>query len=294
MKRRIRNRKSGSVILILVLLIVSVGRVIPVFAAPPTNDDIAGATVVASLPYTDALNTSEATVEGTEPTYDCGWNVGKTVWYNYTPGSTGDVVVNTKGSNFSTVVHVFEASGMIPVDCNAEGWDGNVLFTATAGTTYLISIGGYNGLSGDLVFNMVEPGSFTTCASVDVPEAECDALEALYTATNGASWNDNSQWITTDLVCTWYGINCYGGEVVEIYLYSNNLVNDFSTVNLLDLPNLFRLNLGANDLAGDMSTVISNLPTNIVQLYLYSNEFTGTLPAEISSFTNLSSLKSWE
>ena len=121
MNAKLGKGKTGLVILLLVLLILSIGRVIPVFAAAPSNDDLTSPTVVVSLPYTDAINTVEATVEGSEPLYDCGWNVGKTVWYSYTPGATGDVFVNTQGSNFSTVLHVFNQSGMALVGVISAG-----------------------------------------------------------------------------------------------------------------------------------------------------------------------------
>ena len=284
------DRKTGVLSVIIVLLLVSVVGVIPVFAAAPSNDDIASATVVGSLPYSDANNTSEATVEGSEPTYACGNSVGATVWYSFTPFSTGEYFVNTSGSDFSDVLHVFEKTGMILVECGYGGnsTDSQVVFTATAGTTYLISAGGNYSLTGNLTLNIDQLGSFSTCAAVvDIPGAKCDALEALYTTTNGSSWTENTRWLTSDHICTWFGVKCHDGALVSLALNSNNLDGDLSTVDLTSLVNLNMVNLYYNSLTGDMSTVIGYLPTSIVYLRLYGNGFTGTIPAGIASFSAL-------
>ena len=95
------NLKSGVISVVIVSLIVCFGGIKTVLAAAPSNDNMASATVVASLPYTDSVDTTEAALEGSEPAYVCGEEVGATVWYSYTPVSTGDVFINTQGSNFS-------------------------------------------------------------------------------------------------------------------------------------------------------------------------------------------------
>jgi len=60
-----------------------------------------------------------------------------------------------------------------------------------------------------------------SCSSVtEIPEAECDALVALYTSTNGASWIDNTGWLVTDTPCSWYGVGCDLGHVWSVSLNS--------------------------------------------------------------------------
>ena len=174
---------------------------------------MADAIVVSSLPYTNTVDTTEATVEIGEPIYTCAPVVGATVWYSYTPAASGVFVINTNGSDFDTMLNVFDASTMSLVDCNGASGDGlsSFLFIeGSAGTTYLISGGGYGEASGSLVVNIYHPGLFTTCAAVDVPQAECEALVSLYDSTGGDSWTANDNWKNTDMVCTWKGVSCRG------------------------------------------------------------------------------------
>ena len=292
MKSTFAIRKSSLVILLLALLILSVGRVIPVYAVAPSNDDMASATVVGSLPYTDTVDTTDATLEGLEPTYDCGYTMAATVWYSYTPGTSGPVYVNTLGSAINNAVHVFNQSGMTLVDCDANGADSRVLFTAAAGTTYLISVGGSDGGAGSVVISIEEPEGFGACtdAAVDVTVAECDSLTSLYNNTQGDTWNNRDNWLKTNLVCTWEGVSCYGGVVWAVDLESNNLAGDLSAIDLTGLTDLGRLSLSDNFLNGDFSSVVGHLPTSLQYLYLYSNQLTGTVPAGISAFTSLWSL----
>ena len=54
-------------------------------AAPPGNDEFANATVVdpSSLPFGDAVDNTQATLESGEPQYCSG--APRTVWYSITP-----------------------------------------------------------------------------------------------------------------------------------------------------------------------------------------------------------------
>ena len=69
-----------------------------------------------------------------------------------------------------------------------------------------------------------------------VPLPTKDSLEALYTSTNGANWNDATNWLQGD-PCDqqWFGVECTpdGTAVVGLNLSSNNLDG---TLVELDLP----------------------------------------------------------
>ncbi len=55
-------------------------------------------------------------------------------------------------------------------------------------------------------------------------ETQQDVLVSLYNSTGGASWNNNSGWLSTDPVCTWNGVSCDGsGNVTSLILSWNNL-----------------------------------------------------------------------
>ena len=155
--------------------------------------------------------------------------------------------------------------------------------------------------------------SFTDCASqTEIPQAECDALVALYTSANGAGWTNNTGWMQTDMPCSWYGISCDAGHVTVLELGTNNLsgVIPVELSNLASLQSLFlvnnqltgsippefgtliqlrRLDLGWNQLTGSIPAELGNL-TNLTGLTLLYNQLSGIIPMQLGNLTNLSSL----
>ena len=131
-------------------------------AAPPGNDAFVDATAVTEpLPFTDAQDTSEATLEVGEPALgdECGSSVDHTVWYSYAPSADATVSANTFGSDFDTVLGVWEGTdlgSLTLVGCNDDRRDlqSAVVFLAAAGSEYRIQIGGYGGDSGSLEFKV--------------------------------------------------------------------------------------------------------------------------------------------
>ncbi|NIR94236.1 MAG: hypothetical protein GWO08_11385, partial [Gammaproteobacteria bacterium] len=133
--------------------------------------------------------------------------------------------------------------------------------------------------SGSMDIYLHETGPFSSCAAVDVPEAECLVLQDLYTSTSGSSWYENTGWFVTDEVCSWYGIECYSGNVEGISLWSNDLTGSLTT-DFTNLSYLWFLDIEYNwDLGGDISTIIGNMPTGLGYLFLGGNNFSGTIPA---------------
>lgn len=137
------------------------GGAVPAFAAPPGNDDRASATVISAIPFSDSLSTVEATNEVDEPE-GCG---GNAVWYSFTPSADVRLEANTFGSDYDTVITVWQDLGggdLGFVDCNddAVGLTSRVRWDAVGGTTYLMQVGGCcgfdSGETGNLVFNLLE------------------------------------------------------------------------------------------------------------------------------------------
>jgi hypothetical protein len=126
---------------------------------PPANDDFGNATSVALGSMSSATTTS-ATLQLNEPVSWCGYGVDRTVWYRYTAGSTRTVVANTVGSNFDTVLTVFQGDSLASlnqVTCNDDrGIDvlSKVTLSVVAGETYYFQVGGFGGSSGDLVLRL--------------------------------------------------------------------------------------------------------------------------------------------
>lgn len=118
-------------------------------AAVPANDEIGAATAIGSLPFTDTLDTTEATTAAGDP--DCAGN-GPTVWYTFTPGADIRLDANTFGSSYDTTISVYTGSpgALTQIACNddAAGLQSQVVFDATGGQTYYIMAGSFGSGSG--------------------------------------------------------------------------------------------------------------------------------------------------
>ena len=109
-------------------------------AAPPTNDDPEDAIIVLGLPFTDTVDTTDATTE--EGISDC-WGTQNGVWYEYAAEEDGRVLVTTTGSNTETVLDIYRDPIEDPNNylvCSA-GSDTYALFDAIEGETYYIRLG---------------------------------------------------------------------------------------------------------------------------------------------------------
>jgi hypothetical protein len=162
--------------------IVMTGLAAPASAAPPGNDDIANATLVGAIPYSDGPHdTTEATTGATDPTTCFDAPDASTVWYSFTPASSGHYAADTFGSDYDTTLYVGTpdgAGGVSVIDCNddAQGLQSGLTWDATAGTTYLLTVGtccgsgvvGQAGGGGTLLFHVsVAPPPPTVSLTID-------------------------------------------------------------------------------------------------------------------------------
>jgi len=129
----------------------------PALAAVPTNDDFANATVVSATPFTDAVDTTDATSQATDST-GCGGS--HSVWYAYTASHNGTLTFDTSGSSFDTLLSAYTGTegSLTQVACNDDannGLQSQVSFDVTSGTTYHFMVGGCcrpeDGVFGDVV-----------------------------------------------------------------------------------------------------------------------------------------------
>jgi hypothetical protein len=151
--------------LVLMVLLLFAGAKVAQ-AAPPANDDFANAIVVGALPYSNSQTTVDATLEFDEQ-QPCG--VGSTVWYSFTPTTSGIFEVDTLGSNFDTIVAVYTGNAvnaLTLVGCDDDGGSlggaSKLSFFASAGSTYHIQAGGFVGHQGNLVLNVDQTEALDT------------------------------------------------------------------------------------------------------------------------------------
>ena len=119
--------------------------------------------------------------------------------------------------------------------------------------------------------------------------SERDALVALYNATDGANWSDNSNWLSVEPLGDWYGVTTGAdGHVTRLSLNENSLSGAIPA-ELGNLTNLGYLYLASNSLSGSIPAELGNL-TQLGYLHLASNSLSGTIPIELGNLTKLYSL----
>jgi hypothetical protein len=141
------------------VLLLSFALAAPVLAAAPTNDTYPG-TLIGALPFSETLDTSEATTDADDEELNeqCGAPATEaSVWYQLTAPSDMGILVDVSQSEYSAgVIVAIGAPGTFEVvDCGP----GFVVFGADAGQTYSIlafddEFGGANG--GSLVISVDE------------------------------------------------------------------------------------------------------------------------------------------
>jgi hypothetical protein len=121
-----------------------------------------------------------------------------------------------------------------------------------------------------------------------VSQAECDALVALYDATNGPRWFSQSGWSTNSVPCTWYGVTCGANGVIRLSLFSNQLSGSIPA-SMGDLTDLTHLNLSGNQLSGSIPAAMGKL-VHLTDLSLGTNDLTGNITGVMSAIrTNAAS-----
>ena len=106
------------------------------------------------------------------------------------------------------------------------------------------------------------------------------ALAALYNATNGSSWQDDTNWLSNRPLGEWHGISTDAdGRVTELSLYDNQLSGSIPS-ELGNLANLDTLSLYDNQLSESIPSELGNLD-NLEYLYLGGNQLSGCVPAKL-------------
>ena len=123
-------------------------------------------------------------------------------------------------------------------------------------------------------------------ATEDAPRAEAQgniatdraALEALYDATGGPNWTDNTNWKTDAPLGEWFGVTtATDGRVTDVSLLDNGLAGPIPR-ELGALSRLRRLFLPDNTLTGPLPTELGSLE-NLYSLALSANELTRHNPS---------------
>lgn len=138
-----------AVLFLAMLALGSLGLATPVLAATPSNDLYAGRTVISATPFTDSIDTAEATTDAddAEANAQCGAPAtDASVWYEYVATSDAGFIVDTNSSSYSTGIIV--ATGGPGSFAVFTCGPGSAFVSATTGETYAILVFDYQGDGG--------------------------------------------------------------------------------------------------------------------------------------------------
>ena len=120
-------------------------------------------------------------------------------------------------------------------------------------------------------------------------ESDRRVLEALYDATGGPGWTDNTNWKTSVPLGDWHGVATDDdGRVRRLRLGRNGLTGPIPGA-LGDLAHLEELRLQENHLTGSIPAALGRL-SDLRWLNLVGNDLTGSIPAALSRLANLRGL----
>ena len=136
-------------------------------ASRSPNDAFADRFVLEGVAPTATGTNVDATAEPGEPVHH-GVGGGKSVWWTWTAPASGTVVIDTVGSNYDTVLAVYDGSEVANLTRLVSNDDidygvvlqSRVTFPTVAGKTYQIAVDGWGG----------EVGSISLGVSLDAPE----------------------------------------------------------------------------------------------------------------------------
>ena len=140
-----------------------------------------------------------------------------------------------------------------------------------------------------IVFLLLAVGGRAEAASAGTAATDRAALVALYEATAGSSWINNTNWLSDRPLSQWHGVTSdEAGRVTKLHLSRNELSGPIPP-ELGSLTNLEALYLRGNQLSGAIPLELGNL-TDLTQLSLSGNQLSGPIPPELGSLTNLEEL----
>lgn len=134
-----------------------------VFASILSNDHFANRAVLSGRVGKVKVHNRIATLQAGELAH-AGMTGGRSVWWTWTPSSTGRVTLNTSGSSVDTVLAVYTGSqlqSLVPVAQNdnaGSAGTSSVSFQATAGTPYQIAVDTVSGVEGMIIVNWHDSG----------------------------------------------------------------------------------------------------------------------------------------
>ena len=210
--------------------------------------------------FTEGISTTRSVAENTAS----GQNIGAPV--TATDTDTSDTLTYTLGGTDASAFGIVPSSGQLQTSA-ALDYETKDSYAVT------VSVSDDNGGAGsiDVTINVT---------------ADRAALVALYNATGGANWTNNTNWLSNEPLSEWHRVETdEDGRVTALRLVANELSGEIPA-ELANLTNLQVLSLSKNTLSGEIPAELANL-TNLEGLDLLQNELSGEIPEELGNLANL-------
>jgi hypothetical protein len=175
----------------------------PLGMAAPVNDNLTAAIDITNLPYTHQQSTIEASNEPAELLSKCFNDlttqfVSASVWYKYTATRNKKVTYDTLGSDYDTLLSVWQGTRhpLTEVACNDDNGNqiqSHLSLSLKKGVTYYINVSGFRGVSGNLILNSRSVGSLINDDLADAIEITPDADFAYSNAQKTLDATDESK-----------------------------------------------------------------------------------------------------
>jgi subtilisin family serine protease len=153
-----------------------------------TNDPFAGAELFAGTTGAVSSSTLTASRESGEPSHG-GYGASSSIWYKWSASADGTLVVDTRLSNFDTLLGAYtgtQVNALTTLAANDDSGGGlwsSVTITVVAGTSYFFAIDGYGNRKGSTTLNWqftVAPDPTAPSAPRNVRGSAGDQLATLY------------------------------------------------------------------------------------------------------------------
>ena len=189
-----------------------------------------------------------------------------------------------RGDTLRLVAEALDANGH-RVDGAVFGWSSSDVSVASVDAAGLVT-----GVGEGTATITAAAGSARGTAGITVQNPQRFALVALYNATDGPNWVNNTNWLTDAPLDEWHGVRTdpTTGRVLELSLFRNGLRGEIPR-ELIGLSNLKRLLLSQNNLTGPIPAGLKTL-AHLTHLELGSNQLTGEIPSELGDLSHLSFL----
>ncbi len=224
------------------------------------------------FPFATTGNNINATVQAGEQNLTLP-PTGSTVWWFFNAPSSGAVTINTNGSNFDTVLHVYtdfqNGFGNFTLVASNDDSGGtlqsSVTFPVNAGQCYEVRVGGFNGAQGSIALNGSAPPPVNDNWPNDVP----GFVPPFFT--EGTNFNATVEPLEQDLdfigATVWWFINVPDNGMATIDTFGS----DYDTI--LHVYTDFENGFGnftlvaANDDSGGTLQSSVTFPVNAFQFY---------------------------